>query len=145
MIFILLKIMITYIIDSKNKAIIFENGRGLEYNGREGVIHRLSNDYFISLKEYRKLIAKKLGVSRQHPIYLSDELMLFKVCTQNEVYYINYFAISFIGYENDTYFIIFSDGTYLYIDTNKRMIDAILKKITMIESYFENIKHNYAL
>lgn len=108
------------------------------YRGYERYLSIISKDYFLDIKFYNKCISKRLNIKREIPIKLSDKLMFFRINDRVNEYYINYYNIVFLGYEDDNTLIIFKDGSYLEINENIIKFKKMLSKCKKIENYILN-------
>lgn len=108
------------------------------YRGYERYLSIISKDYFLDIKFYNKCISKRLNIKREIPIKLSDKLMFFRINDRINEYYINYYNIVFLGYEDDNTLIIFKDGSYLEINENIIKFKKMLSKCKKIENYILN-------
>ena len=101
-------------------------------------INSIAKGHFISLPDYKKLVRKGLGLKNKIPIYFSDKLMLFNVKSDSCSYWINYFNILKICYNNEI-IVIFKTGYILRLNTNKKIIINELTKVKKILDYLAKI------
>ena len=101
-------------------------------------INRLANTHLFNILEYRKLIKKVVDLKNKIPIYFSNSLFMFYLRNNEGIYWINYFNILKICYENEI-IIIFQNGDILKLDISKKIIIKELNKIDMILGYIKNL------
>ena len=101
-------------------------------------VNRLANKHLFSVLEYRKLIRKETDLKNKIPIYFSESLLLFYVKSLDATYWINYFNILKICYEDEAY-IIFKNGSILKLDVSKKLLKLELIKINKVITYVDNL------
>lgn len=97
-------------------------------------LNKLARRHFLSLREYRKLVRKQLDFKNKIPIYFSDKLFLFYLKIRNESYWINYFNILKICYDENIV-IIFNNGYILKLDIKRKNLIKELEKIDKVLNY----------
>lgn len=97
-------------------------------------LNSLAKRHFFSISEYRKLVRKQLPLKNKIPIYFSPSLLLFCIRERNCCYWINYFNILKICYEENI-IIIFKDGSILEADVKKKILLQELEKINKVLAY----------
>jgi hypothetical protein len=97
-------------------------------------LNKLAKRHFLSLSEYRKLVRKQLDLKNKIPIYFSDKLFLFYLKIGNESYWINYFNILKICYDENIV-IIFKNGYILKLDIKRKNLIKELGKIDKVLNY----------
>ena len=102
-------------------------------------LNNLAKRYFLSLPYYRKSVNKQLGLKYNIPIYFSPTLLLFRLKSKNVVYYINYFNILKICYEEGVV-IIFKGGHILEVEVKKKVVLQQLQKIDQILVYMNKLE-----
>lgn len=135
--------MINFIEISDTNTFIFEHGKCIEYNKREGIINVICKAHFIDAKKYMQYARAKLGITQNVPIYLSSSLLLFRIKADNKEYHINYFMIKYVEEMNGMIIIHFLDGSAVDIKTTQRKYEIIEKKINIILHYIDNLENEY--
>ena len=101
-------------------------------------VNQLANKHLFSVSEYRKLIRKKTDLKNKIPIYFSESLLLFYLKDDITIYWINYFNILKICYE-DSIYIIFKNGDILRVKVSKELIKKELMKVEKVLNYIRNL------
>ena len=115
-------------------ATVFYVERCEEVYSLNSELNKLAKRHFLSLSEYRKLVRKQLDLKNKIPIYFSDKLFLFYLKIGNESYWINYFNILKICYEENIV-IIFKNGYILKLDIKRKNLIKELGKIDKVLNY----------
>lgn len=115
-------------------ATVFYVERCEEVYSLNSELNKLAKRHFLSLSEYRKLVRKQLDLKNKIPIYFSDKLFLFYLKIGNESYWINYFNILKICYDENIV-IIFKNGYILKLDIKRRNLIKELGKIDKVLNY----------
>ena len=101
-------------------------------------INSIAKNCFFDITKYHKLVRKKLPLKNKIPIYFSDKLLLFTFKSKNVCYWVNFFNIFKICYDEEIV-IIFKNGTILKVNLNKRIIKNELFKINQVLEYINNL------
>ena len=101
-------------------------------------INRLANKHLFSINDYRKFVKKQTTLKNKIPIYFSESLLLFYIKDNDCSYWINYFNILKICYDNNIV-IIFKNGDILKLEISKKMILKELTKIEIVLDYIQNL------
>ena len=101
-------------------------------------LNKIAKNHLTSLDIYYKNTRKKMNLKNKIPIYFSDSLLLFQINSKKEKYFINYFNILKICYE-EKMVVIFNDGTILKLDCKKYICRVELEKIKSIVDYINNL------
>ena len=115
-------------------ATVFYIERCEEVYSLNSELNKLAKRHFLSLSEYRKLVRKQLDLKNKIPIYFSDKLFLFYLKIGNESYWINYFNILKICYDENIV-IIFKNGYILKLDIKRKNLIKELGKIDKVLNY----------
>jgi hypothetical protein len=115
-------------------ATVFYVERCEEVYSLNSELNKLAKRHFLSLSEYRKLVRRQLDLKNKIPIYFSDKLFLFYLKIGNESYWINYFNILKICYDENIV-IIFKNGYILKLDTKRKNLIKELGKIDKVLNY----------
>lgn len=115
-------------------ATVFYVERCEEVYSLNSELNKLAKRHFLSLSEYRKLVRKQLDLKNKIPIYFSDKLFLFYLKIGNESYWINYFNILKICYDENI-LIIFKNGYILKLDIKRKNLIKELGKIDKVLNY----------
>lgn len=101
-------------------------------------INSLAKSCFFTISEYYKLVRKKIPLKNKIPIYFSDKLLLFTFISDKTHYWVNFFNILKICYDEEIV-IIFKNGECLRVNTNKRILDKELNKIKYVLEYINKL------
>lgn len=115
-------------------ATVFYVERCEEVYSLNSELNKLAKRHFLSLSEYRKLVRKQLDLKNKIPIYFSDKLFLFYLKIGNESYWINYFNILKICYDENIV-IIFKNGYILKLDIKRKILIKELGKIDKVLNF----------
>ena len=115
-------------------ATVFYVERCEEVYSLNSELNKLAKRHFFSINEYRKLVRKQLDLKNKIPIYFSDKLFLFYLKIGNESYWINYFNILKICYDENIV-IIFKNGYILKLDIKRKNLIKELGKIDKVLNY----------
>ena len=115
-------------------ATVFYVERCEEVYSLNSELNKLAKRHFLSLSEYRKLVRKQIELKNKIPIYFSDKLFLFYLKIGNESYWINYFNILKICYDENIV-IIFKNGYILRLDIKRKNLIKELEKIDKVLNY----------
>jgi hypothetical protein len=115
-------------------ATVFYVEKSEEVYSLNSELNKLAKRHFLSLSEYRKLVRKQLDLKNKIPIYFSDKLFLFYLKIGNESYWINYFNILKICYEENIV-IIFKNGYILKLDIKRKNLIKELGKIDKVLNF----------
>jgi hypothetical protein len=115
-------------------ATVFYVERCEEVYSLNSELNKLAKRHFLSLSEYRKLVRKQLDLKNKIPIYFSDKLFLFYLKIGNESYWINYFNILKICYDENIV-IIFKNGYILKLDIKRKNLIKEMEKIDKVLNY----------
>jgi hypothetical protein len=115
-------------------ATVFYVERCEEVYSLNSELNKLAKRHFLSLSEYRKLVRRQLDLKNKIPIYFSDKLFLFYLKIGNESYWINYFNILKICYDENIV-IIFKNGYILKLDIKRKNLIKELGKIDKVLNY----------
>ena len=115
-------------------ATVFYVERCEEVYSLNSELNKLAKRHFLSLSEYRKLVRKQLDLKNKIPIYFSNKLFLFYLKIGNESYWINYFNILKICYDENIV-IIFKNGYILKLDIKRKNLIKELGKIDKVLNY----------
>lgn len=115
----------------------FEDKEVVIYSARSE-INKLAAKHFFNISQYRKLVRRELSLKNKIPIYFSNYLLLFNIRCHDENYWINYFNILKICYD-DKMIIVFKNGLIIELEVSKRIFVSELKKIDMILRYVDNL------
>ena len=118
-------------------ATVFYVERCEEVYSLNSELNKLAKRHFLSLSEYRKLVRKQLDLKNKIPIYFSDKLFLFYLKIGNESYWINYFNILKICYDENIV-IIFKNGYILRLDIKRKNLIKELEKIDKVLNYIKS-------
>ena len=94
-------------------------------------INNIAKAYFFSIKEYRKLIRKVLLLKNKIPIYFSNTLLLFYIKSKSALYWINYFMILKVCY-NQNIIVFFKDGSFIELEISRKIFSREIKKINIV-------------
>jgi hypothetical protein len=97
-------------------------------------LNKLAKRHFFSLNEYRKLVRKQLDLKNKIPIFFSNDLFLFYLKVSDTCYWINYFNILKICYDENIV-IIFKNGYILRLDIKRKNLIKELEKIDKVLNY----------
>jgi hypothetical protein len=98
-------------------------------------INKIAKKFLFNLKDYNKLVRKELNLKNKIPIYFSENLLLFKI----NFYYVNFFNVLKICYEERKIIFIFKSNEKLEIVACKRILDKELLKIRKVLEYVRNL------
>jgi hypothetical protein len=115
-------------------ATVFYVERCEEVYSLNSELNKLAKRHFLSLSEYRKLVRRQLDLKNKIPIYFSDKLFLFYLKIGNESYWINYFNILKICYDENIV-IIFKNGYILKLDIKRKNLIKELGKIDKVLNF----------
>ena len=115
-------------------ATVFYVERCEEVYSLNSELNKLAKRHFLSLSEYRKLVRKQLDLKNKIPIYFSNKLFLFYLKIGNESFWINYFNILKICYDENIV-IIFKNGYILKLDIKRKNLIKELGKIDKVLNY----------
>ena len=115
-------------------ATVFYVERCEEVYSLNSELNKHAKRHFLSLSEYRKLVRKQLDLKNKIPIYFSDKLFLFYLKIGNESYWINYFNILKICYDENIV-IIFKNGYILKLDIKRKNLIKEMEKIDKVLNY----------
>ena len=115
-------------------ATVFYVERCEEVYSLNSELNKLAKRHFFSINEYRKLVRKQIDLKNKIPIYFSDKLFLFYLKIENESYWINYFNILKICYDENIV-IIFKNGYILKLDIKRKNLIKELGKIDKVLNY----------
>ena len=115
-------------------ATVFYVERCEEVYSLNSELNKLAKRHFLSLSEYRKLVRKQLDLKNKIPIYFSDKLFLFYLKIKDESFWINYFNILKICYDENIV-IIFKNGYILKLDIKRKNLIKELEKIDKVLNY----------
>lgn len=101
-------------------------------------LNKIAKNHLTSLAIYYKNVRKILHLKNKIPIFFSDSLLLFQINSKKAKYFINYFNILKICYE-EKMVIIFNDGTILKLSCKKSVFKRELEKIKCIVDYRNNL------
>ena len=101
-------------------------------------INNIAKNHFLNIKEYHKLVRKKLLLKNKIPIYFSQSLLLFYINSNKTIFWINYYMILKICYDKNIV-IFFKDGSMLELEISKRVISNELKKIYIVLEHINNL------
>lgn len=119
-------------------ATVFYVEKSEEVYSLNSELNKLAKRYFFSLSEYRKLVRKQLDFKNKIPIYFSDKLFLFYLKIGNESFWINYFNILKICYDENIV-IIFKNGYILKLDIKRKNLIKELEKIDKVLNYRKSL------
>ena len=94
----------------------------------------IAKKHFISIESYRKFVRKELNLKNKIPLYFSSNLLLFNIRSGKTLYWINYFNILKICFD-DKAVVIFKNGDQLELETNKKILRSEIIKIKKILKY----------
>jgi hypothetical protein len=97
-------------------------------------LNKLAKRHFFSLNEYRKLVRKQIELKNKIPIFFSNDLFLFNLKSCDTCYWINYFNILKICYDENIV-IIFKNGYILRLDIKRKNLIKELEKIDKVLNY----------
>ena len=129
---------ILYLKEEEFIAKIVTNNSEREVYSLRSEINSIAKDCLLSISEYYKLVRKKLPLKNKIPIYFTNKLLLFTFKSKNAHYWVNYFNILKICYDEEVV-IIFKNGTMLKVNLNKRIIIKELCKINLILEYINEL------
>ena len=115
-------------------ATVFYVERCEEVYSLNSELNKLAKRHFLSLSEYRKLVRKQIELKNKIPIYFSDKLFLFYLKVSDTCYWINYFNILKICYDENIV-IIFKNGYILRLDIKRKNLIKELEKIDKVLNY----------
>lgn len=102
-------------------------------------ISKLAIAHLFTIDGYRYAIKHVLPFKNKIPIYYSNNTLLFYIKSKaDEKYFINYFEIFKICYDNKI-LILFKSGEQLELNISKKMIEKELKKINTLLNYLNNL------
>lgn len=119
-------------------ATVFYVEKSEEVYSLNSELNKLAKRYFLSLSEYRKLVRKQLDFKNKIPIYFSDKLFLFYLKIGNESFWINYFNILKICYDENIV-IIFKNGYILKLDIKRKNLIKEMEKIDKVLNYRKSL------
>ena len=130
--------MINYIVEENKISTIFYKNKCIVDDTYEMLITKIFKAHFFNYKYYKNMLGKILGLKSGVPIYLNRKLMLIKFKNKEKIYYINYFAINLISYNDNTILIILKNGDKIFLDKEK---NNVKKKMDMASSILEYVKY----
>ena len=99
-------------------------------------LNQLASYYLTSIDGYRKSVKRQLGMKYNIPLYFNKSLLLFSISDKNkQKYWINYFALDDIYYENGKFIFVFYNGHKISMIISKSKISNSLNKIKAIIDY----------
>ena len=102
-------------------------------------INKIAKKFLFDLSYYKKVIRKQLGLKNKIPIYLSEKLLLFKLNSKTEIYFINFFNVLKITCDESSVLIFFVNGEKLEFESPKRILKNELTKISKVLNYVRNL------
>ncbi len=133
--------MINYIVEENKISTMFYKNEYLVCDTYEALITKIFKAHFFNYSYYKNMIGKTLGLKNGAPIYLTNKLMFIKFREGEKIYYINYFAINFMSYNENTIFVIFKNGILLSFNKSKNNIkkkEEMIHKVLEYMNYLEN-------
>ena len=115
-------------------ATVFYVERCEEVYSLNSELNKLAKRHFFSLNEYRKLVRKQIDLKNKIPIFFSNDLFLFNLKACGSCYWINYFNILKICYDENI-IIIFKNGYILKLDIKRKNLIKELEKIDKVLNY----------
>ena len=101
-------------------------------------LNKIAKKHFISISEYKKLVRKELSLKNKIPLYISNQLLFFNIKINDTIYWINYFNILKICYQ-DNILVIFKTGDILELEINKKQIKKELNKVKEVLEYIASL------
>lgn len=101
-------------------------------------LNKIAKKHFISISEYKKLVRKELSLKNKIPLYISNQLLFFNIKSNDTIYWINYFNILKICYQ-DNILVIFKTGDILELEINKKQIKKELNKVKEVLEYIASL------
>lgn len=102
-------------------------------------INKIAKKFLFDVNYYKKMIRKELELKNKIPIYFSEKLLLFTLNYKKEIYFINFYNILKITYEDKNVIIIFINYETLVFPLSKRILQNELIKIKKVSNYVENL------
>ena len=115
-------------------ATVFYVERCEEVYSLNSELNKLTKRHFFSINEYRKLVRKQIDLKNKIPIFFSNDLFLFYLKDKDTCYWINYFSILKICYDENIV-IIFKNGYILKLDIKRKNLIKELEKIDKVLNY----------
>ena len=101
-------------------------------------LNKIAKKHFISISEYKKLVRKELSLKNKIPLYISNQLLFFNIKSNDTIYWINYFNILKICYQ-DNILVIFKTGDILELEINIKLIKKELNKVKEVLEYIASL------
>ena len=126
-----------YVID--NRSLLYVDGVLIDKTINK-YLSDLSIPHFKNIKSMRDTVRENLNIKRNIPLYISKDILLVPVKTNNITYYINFSNVKeTITKESITTF-IFCDKSYINLNISKRIIERILKNTEKVYDYISLIE-----
>ena len=101
-------------------------------------LNKIAKKHFICISEYKKLVRKELSLKNKIPLYISNQLLFFNIKSNDTIYWINYFNILKICYQ-DNILVIFKTGDILELEINIKLIKKELNKVKEVLEYIASL------
>ncbi len=135
--------MINYIIEENKISTIFYKNENMVCDTYEALITKIFKAHFFNYGYYKNMIAKTLGLKNGVPIYLTKKLMFIKFRVFEKNYYVNYFAVNYMSYNENTILIIFKSGVILTFEKTKNNIKKKIDMVNKILDYMNFLENEY--
>lgn len=122
-----------YIIDLGDRIIV---NKVVIYKTIRSYVNSLCIKNLSTLKGRIDATKKILNIKYNVPMYVSKDLILFKVNDKNSTIWINYVSIKDFGYKDKVATFLFNDLEILKMEVNK---DTLLKRMKKIEMLIEHL------
>lgn len=106
------------------------------------IINKLLNERVRDFYSYNKIIKEKLSITRNIPIYISDDIVLLPIKRYNDFdcMWINYKRIdTFLSYDGKT-IIKFIDKSVKTFEISQKKLERIIKNAIIIIDYFHKFE-----
>lgn len=131
--------MINYIEQLKESCNIYTTNGIKKYSGNKKIINMLSNINLFDITKYNILVRKNTDLKYNIPININNNTLLIKI---NE-YYINYYTIYGIIYDNEYVYILFKDSSHLKLICNYKRIKKYYTDCKVLLKYINDISLLY--
>ena len=129
---------ILYIVNEPYKTVVYYRKGSEEIYSIRLFIRDVFKAYLKDLNSYKKTIKDFLNIRTKHPLYLSKELLLWRIDGMLKTYYINYFSVQKYEYKEDKLAIIFDCKKTLKIEMEKRNFLRDHDKLNKVLNYIKN-------
>ena len=102
-------------------------------------INEMYETYLMRYTTYKKMLKKRLGITKKYPLYLHDDLFFIRFDLDDEIIYVNYSKVFSMDYNDKVLSIVFKNGFKLIKKTSYYVYKQAMLRFMKLYQYVKDM------